>query len=130
MAKLFKTRSDNDIKNKWYSMKRTQKRIEDKFLRELGIDLVGSNVEVVAESNAEELSTSSFSEEPADDEFGQEIIMSLAGIGDEDDVDADANEGSSSEGGDEPNYFAVNDNRLPNASVSCNESVLGSYDEE
>jgi len=68
--------------------------------------------------------------EPADDEFGQEIIMSLAGIGDEDDVDADANEGSSSEGGDAPNYFAVNDNRLPNASVSCNESVLGSYDEE
>lgn len=34
MAKLFKNRSDNDIKNKWYSMMRKQKRISDHLLNE------------------------------------------------------------------------------------------------
>jgi hypothetical protein len=34
MAKLFKNRSDNDIKNKWYSMMRKQKRISDQLLNE------------------------------------------------------------------------------------------------
>jgi hypothetical protein len=34
MAKLFKNRSDNDIKNKWYSMMRKQKRISDQLLIE------------------------------------------------------------------------------------------------
>jgi hypothetical protein len=34
MAKLFKNRSDNDIKNKWYSMTRKHKRINDQLLNE------------------------------------------------------------------------------------------------
>lgn len=34
MAKLFKNRSDNDIKNKWYSMSRKQKRISEQLLNE------------------------------------------------------------------------------------------------
>ena len=34
MAKLFKNRTDNDIKNKWYSMTRKQKRISDQLLNE------------------------------------------------------------------------------------------------
>lgn len=42
MAKLFKNRTDNDIKNKWYAMHRKEKRIENKFRRELGIQLGGS----------------------------------------------------------------------------------------
>lgn len=41
MAKLLTNRTDNDIKNKWYSMARTEKRINNKFRKELGIDLDG-----------------------------------------------------------------------------------------
>jgi hypothetical protein len=33
-VRLFKNRSDNDIKNKWYSMMRKQKRISDQLLNE------------------------------------------------------------------------------------------------
>lgn len=43
MAKLFKNRTDNDIKNKWYAMQRKEKRIENKFRQELGIRLGGGS---------------------------------------------------------------------------------------
>jgi hypothetical protein len=33
-GKAFQNRSDNDIKNKWYSMMRKQKRISDQLLNE------------------------------------------------------------------------------------------------
>jgi hypothetical protein len=35
MAKLFKNRSDNDIKNKWYSMARKSKRIREQLFHEM-----------------------------------------------------------------------------------------------
>jgi len=41
MAKLFKNRTDNDIKNKWYSMSRSEQRMSAK----LGISVVGCIVD-------------------------------------------------------------------------------------
>lgn len=39
MAKIITNRTDNDLKNKWHSMQRKQKRIEEKFRAELAIQL-------------------------------------------------------------------------------------------